>query len=144
SIAECRARAQFRRGSPRCGQERALDLGLRRPDVNPTSLWSLFVCTNEPELAGESRRKLRSGPCRADAAGFARRHTDRRSRISEPAVLRLIAPLAVLVIVAIVACTGLAYVLAKQADDYFEAEHRQALAGAVEALQAVSPDLPRV
>jgi diguanylate cyclase (GGDEF)-like protein len=75
---------------------------------------------------------------------WSRRHTDRRSRISEPAVLRLIAPLAVLVIVAIVVCTGLAYVLAKQADDYFEAEHRQALAGAVEALQAVSPDLARV
>jgi diguanylate cyclase (GGDEF)-like protein len=62
----------------------------------------------------------------------------------EPAVLRLIAPLAVLVIAAIVVCTGLAYVLARQADDYLEAHHRQALAGAVEALQAVSPDLARV
>jgi hypothetical protein len=72
---------------------------------------------------------------------WSRRHTDRGSRISEPAVLCLIAPLAVLVVVAIVVCTGLAYVLAKQADDYFEAEHRQALAEAVEALQAVSPHL---
>ena len=59
----------------------------------------------------------------------------------EPAMLRLIGPLAILVVVAIVVCTGLAYLLARQADDFLEAEHRQALAGAVEALQAVSPDL---
>jgi diguanylate cyclase (GGDEF)-like protein len=73
-------------------------------------------------------------------------HPGRPTRMtrSEPAVLRLIAPLAVLVVVAIVVCAGLAYVLARQADDYLEAEHRQALAGAVEALQAVSPDLARV
>jgi diguanylate cyclase (GGDEF)-like protein len=38
----------------------------------------------------------------------------------------------------------LAYVLARQADDYFEAQHCQALAGAVEALQALSPDLAKV
>src|SRR5262245_65606595 len=62
----------------------------------------------------------------------------------EPAVLRVIAPLALLVIAAIVGCTGLGYVLARQADDYLEAEHRQALSGAVEALQAVSPDLASV
>src|SRR5207248_2124786 len=37
-----------------------------------------------------------------------------------------------------------AYVLARQADDYLEAEHRRALAGAVPALQAVSPDLAKV
>ncbi|TMJ22629.1 MAG: EAL domain-containing protein [Alphaproteobacteria bacterium] len=37
-----------------------------------------------------------------------------------------------------------ARVLARQADDFLEAEHRQALAGAVEALQAVSPDLAQV
>jgi len=63
---------------------------------------------------------------------------------SEPAVLRLIGPLAVLVVLALIASTGVAYVLARQADDYIEAEHRKALAGAVEALQAVSPDLARV
>ena len=68
----------------------------------------------------------------------------RRSARGRPAVLRLIAPLAVLVVAAIVVCTTLAYVLATQADDYLEAEHRQALAGAVEALEAVSPDLARV
>src|SRR6516164_7877449 len=63
---------------------------------------------------------------------------------SEPAVLRLIGPLAVLVVLALIASTGVAYLLALQADDYIEAEHRKALAGAVEALQAVSPDLARV
>jgi hypothetical protein len=62
----------------------------------------------------------------------------------EPAVLRVIAPLALLVVAAIIVCVGLGYVLARQADDYLEAEHRQALAGAVEALQAVSPDLAGV
>jgi diguanylate cyclase (GGDEF)-like protein len=74
------------------------------------------------------------------------RHPQRlaATRASEPAVLRLIAPLAILVFAAIVVCTGLAYMLAKQADDFLEAQHRQALAGAVEALQAVSPDLAHV
>ncbi len=74
------------------------------------------------------------------------RHPGRphRKLAAEPAVLRLIAPLAFLVLAAIVACTGLAWVLARQADDYLEAEHRRALAGAVQALQAVSPDLAKV
>jgi hypothetical protein len=73
-------------------------------------------------------------------------HPKRPERMSrgEPVVLRAIAPLALLVMAAIVVCTGLGYVLARQADDYLEAEHRQALAGAVEALQAVSPDLASV
>jgi diguanylate cyclase (GGDEF)-like protein len=59
-------------------------------------------------------------------------------------VLRLIAPLAFVMLAAIIACTALACVLARQADDYLETEHRRALAGAVEALQAVTPDLARV
>src|SRR5207248_10002678 len=67
-----------------------------------------------------------------------------RIRSSAPATLRLILPLAALIIASIVLCIGLAYVLAKQADDFLEAEYRQALAGAVEALQAVSPDLRKV
>src|SRR5437764_3873777 len=69
------------------------------------------------------------------------RHPGRphRKLTAEPAVLRLIAPLAFLVFAAIVACTGLAYVLARQADDYLGAGHRRALAGAVEAIRAVSP-----
>ncbi|HEY4857588.1 MAG TPA: EAL domain-containing protein [Xanthobacteraceae bacterium] len=67
----------------------------------------------------------------------------RRNR-SQSAVLRLIGPLALVVIAALTVFAGLAYVLARQADDYFEAQHRQALAGAVEALQALSPDLAKV
>jgi hypothetical protein len=61
------------------------------------------------------------------------RHPDRprRKLTAEPAVLRLIAPLACLMFAATIVCTGLAYVLARQADDYLEAEHRRALAGAV-------------
>jgi diguanylate cyclase (GGDEF)-like protein len=62
----------------------------------------------------------------------------------EPLVLRIIAPLALIIMAAVILCTGLGYVLARQADDYLEVEHRQALTGAVEALQAVSPDLARV
>jgi diguanylate cyclase (GGDEF)-like protein len=61
-----------------------------------------------------------------------------------PVALRLIALLALFIVIAIVVCFGLAYVLARQADDYLEAEHRQALSGAVQALQAVSPDLRNV
>ena len=62
----------------------------------------------------------------------------------EPAILRFIGLLSVLVIIATIVCTVLGFVLAQQADDYLEAEHRQALRGAIEALQAVSPDLSQV
>ncbi len=62
----------------------------------------------------------------------------------EPVVLRVIPPFAVLIVAAIVVLTGLVYVLARQADDYIETQHRKALAGAVEALQAGSADLTRV
>ncbi|MGH7487864.1 MAG: hypothetical protein ACREMY_20025, partial [bacterium] len=72
----------------------------------------------------------------------ARRSAGRMRR--ERTVLRLIAPFAVLVVASVAVCTGLAYFLAKGADDLLEAEHRQALAEAVQALQAVSPDLARV
>jgi diguanylate cyclase (GGDEF)-like protein len=58
-------------------------------------------------------------------------------------MLRLSVPLARVLLAAIVLCTALAYVLARQADDHLEADHRAALAGAVEALAAVSPDLGR-
>jgi len=72
-------------------------------------------------------------------------HPERPSHIAqaEPAVLRLIAPLAFLVISAIVVGTALGYLLARQADDYLEADHRQALSGALEALQNVAPDFAR-
>ena len=59
-------------------------------------------------------------------------------------MLRLISPLALLIIAATIVCSALGFVLARQADDYLDIEHRQALRGAVEALQAVSPDLSRV
>jgi diguanylate cyclase (GGDEF)-like protein len=62
----------------------------------------------------------------------------------DPAILRLISPLAMLVVAATVVCGVLGFVLARQADDYLESEHRQALRGAIEALQAVSPDLAQV
>jgi diguanylate cyclase (GGDEF)-like protein len=62
----------------------------------------------------------------------------------EPAVLRIIAPLAFLVVATIIVSTGLGYMLARQADDHLEAEHRQALSGAIEALQAVTPNFARV
>ncbi len=68
----------------------------------------------------------------------------RRIEAGAPVALRIIASLALFIVIAIVVCLGLAYVLARQADDYFEAEHRRALSGAVEALQAVSPDLTKV
>ena len=61
----------------------------------------------------------------------------------EPAVLRVIAPLALLILVATVVCTGFGYMLARQADDHHEAERRQSLAAAVEALRAASPDRVR-
>jgi diguanylate cyclase (GGDEF)-like protein len=62
----------------------------------------------------------------------------------EPPKRRGIAPLALLLLAAIVVGIGLGYALARQADDYLEAEHRQALSGALDALRAVSPDLARV
>jgi diguanylate cyclase (GGDEF)-like protein len=73
-------------------------------------------------------------------------HPQRPARMArgEPVVLRIIAPLALLLMAALIVCTGLGYVLARQADDYLETQHRQALAGAIEALQAVSPDLASV
>ncbi len=61
----------------------------------------------------------------------------------DTAMLRLSIPLARVLLAAIALCTALAYMLARQADDHLEAEHRAALAGAVEALAAVSPDLAR-
>jgi diguanylate cyclase (GGDEF)-like protein len=73
-------------------------------------------------------------------------HPKRPPRMAraEPAILRFIGPLALLVLVATIVCSVLAFVLARQADDYLQAEHRQALRGAIEALQAVSPDLSHV
>ncbi len=62
----------------------------------------------------------------------------------EAALVKLMSPLAMVVVAATVLCCVLGFVLAKQADDYFESAHRQALRDAVEALQAASPDLGEV
>ena len=56
-------------------------------------------------------------------------------------LLRIVVPLAIILVAATVVCLGLGFLMARQADDRAEAGHRQALRGAVEALQAVAPDL---
>jgi len=56
----------------------------------------------------------------------------------------LIGPLSVLVVAAIVIFIGLGFMLARQADERLEVEHRQALRGAIDALQAGSPDLSNI
>jgi diguanylate cyclase (GGDEF)-like protein len=60
------------------------------------------------------------------------------------AILRFIGLLSVLVTIATIVCTVFGFVLARQADDHLEAEHRQALRDSIEALQAVSPDLSQL
>jgi diguanylate cyclase (GGDEF)-like protein len=63
-------------------------------------------------------------------------------------ILRVVIPLAIVLVAATCACFALGFVLARQADYRAEASYRQALRGAVEALQAVAPDVsgndPRV
>jgi diguanylate cyclase (GGDEF)-like protein len=59
---------------------------------------------------------------------------------AEPGVLRLIVPLAVLAAVAILVWVSCGWVLAVRADDALEAGRRQALHGALDALQAVAID----
>jgi diguanylate cyclase (GGDEF)-like protein len=56
-------------------------------------------------------------------------------------ILRIVAALAIILVVTTIVFLGLGFVMARQADDRSEAGHRQALRGAVEALQAVAPDL---
>jgi len=92
------------------------------------------TATREP-----ARRSSKKGALLA--AGF--RHPA-RARRGEPAIVKLIAPLAMVIVAATVLCCVFGLVLARQADDYFESAHRQALRGAIEALQAVSPDLVEV
>jgi diguanylate cyclase (GGDEF)-like protein len=59
----------------------------------------------------------------------------------QSSILRIVVPLAVVLVAVTIACLGLGFVVARQADDRVEDGHRQALRGAVEALQAVAPDL---
>jgi len=62
----------------------------------------------------------------------------------EAALVKLMSPLAMVVVAATVLCCALGFVLARQADDYVENAHRDALRSAIQALQAVSPDLADV
>lgn len=73
------------------------------------------------------------------------RHSERPgvSRPS-PVFARVIAPVALLTVIAIVVCAVVGLVLAGRADDSLEGSHRKALRGAIEALQALSPDVSRV
>ncbi len=57
---------------------------------------------------------------------------------------RFIASLALLVVVAAIVSSVLGLILAGQADDYLERSHRQALRGAIEAVQALSPDRSQI
>jgi diguanylate cyclase (GGDEF)-like protein len=59
----------------------------------------------------------------------------------QSSILRIVVPLAIILVAATIVCLGLGFVMARQADDRVESGHRQALRGAVEALQAVAPDL---
>jgi diguanylate cyclase (GGDEF)-like protein len=67
------------------------------------------------------------------------RPSSKSRRVS--AILRFVRPFSVLVVGAVVVCSVLGFVLARQADDNLEAQHRHALRSAVDALQAISPDL---
>jgi diguanylate cyclase (GGDEF)-like protein len=77
-------------------------------------------------------------------AKLAGRRSRLRGRNGEPAILRLIAPLALLLVAATVVCWVLGLVLARQADDALDATNRQALRGAVDAVLAIAPDPAQV
>jgi diguanylate cyclase (GGDEF)-like protein len=68
-------------------------------------------------------------------------HPARPARVvrGEPVVLRIIAPLALVLMAALIVCAGLGYVLASQSDDAVEAERRRSLTAMIETLQRVSP-----
>ena len=59
------------------------------------------------------------------------------------AMLRRIAFFAILLVITLGVCAGLSYVLAWQSDEELEAQHRNALSGAIAALQPVTPDLTK-
>jgi diguanylate cyclase (GGDEF)-like protein len=61
---------------------------------------------------------------------------------SGPVILRVGVPLAIVLIVLTIFGFGVGFELIRQADDHSEIAHRLALQAAVEALQAVAPDLP--
>ena len=95
------------------------------------------------ELSDETANRGPAPRSRGASLGRRLRGPARLGR-GEAALLKLMSPLAMVVVAATVLCCVLGFVLAKQADDYLENAHRQALRGAIEALQAVSPDLTDV
>jgi diguanylate cyclase (GGDEF)-like protein len=90
--------------------------------------------SDETATRGPTRRSrgARLGARRRRPAGLGR---------GEAALVKLMSPLAMVVVAATILGGVLGFVLARQADDYHDNAHRQALRDAVEALQAVSPDL---
>jgi diguanylate cyclase (GGDEF)-like protein len=60
---------------------------------------------------------------------------------SEVTVFGVVVPLTLVLVAITIVTLGLGFVLARRADDRVEADHRQALRGAIEALQAVAPEL---
>ncbi len=66
-----------------------------------------------------------------------------RTTRHKPAMLRVIASLAIVLVIALGLCAGLAYLLAWQADEELEAQQRESLSGALAELQAVTPDLTK-
>jgi len=60
----------------------------------------------------------------------------------EASILRIVIPLAIILVGATIVCFWSRFVLARQADDRVEAGHRQGTGGAVEALQALPLTCP--
>jgi hypothetical protein len=87
-------------------------------------------------VAGEDRAPAFKDRLLGGFSVWSGREPERLAR-GEPVLFRIVAPLAVLIIVA-AAGAGLGYGLARQADDALEAGRRQALAAAVELLQTGS------
>ena len=92
------------------------------------------------EIGNETanRKSARRSSRRAALLAADFRQAARMGR-GEPFIVKLISPLAMLVVAATVTCCVLGFVLARQADDTFDNSQRLALRGAIEALQAASP-----
>jgi diguanylate cyclase (GGDEF)-like protein len=95
------------------------------------------------ELSDETANRGPTQRSRGAVLGTRLRGPARLGR-GEAALARLMSPLAMVVVAATVFCCVLGFVLAQQADDDLQNAQRQALRGAIEALQAVSPDLTDV
>lgn len=81
--------------------------------------------------------------CVRTIAVLSGRHPARAARMAhdDPAILRLIGPLALILLAATITLSGLGLLLARQSDDSAEVARRQSLSRAIEALQAAAPDL---